>query len=93
MQRTRVDTLVRPLERPVLPAWPHPMGWGRAAQTWPTLRAGRIPPEDDEYEYSEYSVEDYQDPETAWDGAGENGGWAQWDSGRGRQSWSLLTFC
>lgn len=30
---------------------------------------GRVPPEDDEYDYSEYSVEDYQDPDTAWDGA------------------------
>ncbi|KAB1264320.1 Collagen alpha-1 chain [Camelus dromedarius] len=29
---------------------------------------GRLPPEDDEYEYSEYSVEEYQDPEAPWDG-------------------------
>ncbi|KAJ8791924.1 hypothetical protein J1605_004149 [Eschrichtius robustus] len=29
---------------------------------------GQVPPEDDEYEYSEYSVEEYQDPEAPWDG-------------------------
>lgn len=28
-----------------------------------------MPPEDDEYEYSEYSVEEYQDPEAAPAGA------------------------
>lgn len=27
-----------------------------------------MPPEDDEYEYSEYSVEEYQNPEAPWDG-------------------------
>lgn len=41
----------------------------------PTLCAGRVPPEDDEYEYSEYSVEEYQDPEAPRDGDGESGGW------------------
>lgn len=34
-----------------------------------------MPPEDDEYEYSEYSVEEYQVPEAAPAGAGESGGW------------------
>ncbi|XP_045348801.1 collagen alpha-1(VII) chain isoform X4 [Leopardus geoffroyi] len=29
---------------------------------------GEVPPEDDEYEYSEYSVEEYQDPEVLQDG-------------------------
>lgn len=57
----------------------------------PTMHAGQVPPEDDEYEYSEYSVEEYQDPEAPWDGDGEKGGWAQRDWGRGRQSPSLLT--
>ncbi|KAF6098975.1 collagen type VII alpha 1 chain [Phyllostomus discolor] len=32
----------------------------------------RVPPEDDEYEYSEYSVEDPQDPEAPWHGDGED---------------------
>ncbi|KAG8524017.1 Collagen alpha-1(VII) chain [Galemys pyrenaicus] len=34
---------------------------------------GRVPPEDDEYEYSEYSVEDYQDPEAPWGADCEDG--------------------
>ncbi|MBZ3877345.1 Collagen alpha-1(VII) chain, partial [Sciurus carolinensis] len=42
---------------------------------------GQVPPEDDEFsEYSEYSVEEYQDPEVPWDGDGENEGYAQRDS-------------
>lgn len=52
----------------------------------PTLRAGQGPPEDDEYEYSEYSVEEYQDPEAPWDGDGENGGWP-----RGTQGGAVVT--
>lgn len=40
-----------------------------------TLCAGQVPPEDDEYEYSEYSVEEYQVPEAAPASAGESGGW------------------
>ncbi|ELR46375.1 Collagen alpha-1(VII) chain [Bos mutus] len=28
---------------------------------------GQVPPEDDEYEYSEYSMEEYQDPAAPWD--------------------------
>lgn len=50
---------------------------GPAAASLPgplTLCAGQVPPEDDEYEYSEYSVEEYQDPEAAPAGAGESGG-------------------
>lgn len=69
------------------PGWPV----GGPVLAHPTLHAGQGPPEDDEYEYSEYSVEDYQDPEAPWGGDGENGGRARRDSGRGRQSWFLLT--
>lgn len=52
----------------------------------PTLRAGQGPPEDDEYEYSEYSVEEYQDPEVPRDGDGENRGWP-----RGIQGVAVVT--
>lgn len=72
---------------PPCPGWPV----GGPVIAHPTLHAGQVPPEDDEYEYSEYSVEDYQDPEASWGGDGENGGWIQGDLGRGRRSWSLLT--
>lgn len=74
-----------------LPALPGGLGLGSTNLARPTLHAGQVPPEDDEYEYSEYSVEDYQDPEAPWGGDGENGGWAQRDLGRGRRSWFLLT--
>ncbi|XP_021542616.1 collagen alpha-1(VII) chain [Neomonachus schauinslandi] len=33
-----------------------------------TEEEGQVPPEDDEYEYSEYSMEEYQDPEAPRDG-------------------------
>ena len=52
----------------------------------PTPCADQVPPEDDEYEYSEYSVEDSQDPEAPWDSDGEDAGWAQRGSGRGRKA-------
>lgn len=91
MQGACVDTLVRTRGRPGLPALPRGLGLGSTNLARPTLHAGQVPPEDDEYEYSEYSVEDYQDPEAPWGGDGENGGWAQRDLGRGRRSWFLLT--
>lgn len=47
---------------------------GRQLYPVPVLRVshvedeGQVPPEDDEFsEYSEYSVEEYQDPEAPWD--------------------------
>lgn len=74
-------------------------GLGRTnrAPQWPcsqhplTVRAGQVPPEDDEYEYSEYSMEEYQDPAAPWDDVGEEGGWAHRGMGRGRPSPSRLT--
>lgn len=67
--------------RPELPAPPPGPGSGsmnaarqQPRSQHPTLRAGQGPPEDDEYEYSEYSVEEYQDPEVPRDGDGENRG-------------------
>lgn len=74
-------------------------GLGRTnwAPQWPcsqhplTVCAGQVPPEDDEYEYSEYSEEEYQDPAAPWDDYGEEGGWAQRGIGRSRLSPSQLT--
>uniref|UniRef100_A0A8C7C5A1 Collagen alpha-1(VII) chain n=1 Tax=Neovison vison TaxID=452646 RepID=A0A8C7C5A1_NEOVI len=69
-------------EPPVPITWVHSAGACYAADTAgpqlhavPVLRVshaeeeGQVPPEDDEYEYSEYSVEEYQDPEAAPAGA------------------------
>lgn len=84
--------------------WPHGVcggaqagsmlvSWAWAARTWPTLCAGRVPPEDDEYDYSEYSVEDYHDPEAPQDGDGENGGWTKGVSGRAGRAGASLASC
>ena len=73
------------------------LGCTNLAPQWPcsqhplTVCAGQVPPEDDEYEDSEYPVEEYQDPEAPWDDDGEEGGWAQRGVGRGRPSTSQLT--
>lgn len=57
----------------------------------PHCAVDKVPPEDDEFsEYSEYSVEEYQDPEVPWDGDGENEGSAQRGSGKGRLNHDLL---
>lgn len=55
------------------------LSWGQQlpCHSTPTLPADQVPPEDDEFsEYSEYSVEEYQDPELPWDSEGEEG-WAR----------------
>jgi len=92
------DTVVHTHRRPCCPPTPRamvgqhdPNSAVAPLTTHPTVRAGQVPPEDDEYEYSEYSVEEYQNPEAPWDGDGETGVWPKRDLGRGRQSPSLLT--
>lgn len=71
--RARAWALV-PARRPS--SAPRPEGRSRAAAlltAQPTLHAGLVPPEDAEYEYSEYSVEEYHGPDPPQEGNGEDG--------------------